>query len=61
MRKKEEGNSYFREGKHEEAYKTYSEGLEIDPLNVFTNAKLFCNRALVGSKASVIKLMRFLR
>lgn len=40
----------YREGKYEEAYEVYSEALEIDHLNVFTNAKLFCNRALVGSK-----------
>ena len=41
---------HFRQGRHQEAYRTYSEALEIDPLNCFTNAKLYCNRALVGSK-----------
>lgn len=50
LRKKEEGNSLYREGKHEQAFEVYSEALELDPHNVFTNAKLFCNRALVGSK-----------
>lgn len=52
IRKKEEGNSLYREGKSEGAYQVYSEALEIDPLNVFTNAKLYCNRALAGSKVS---------
>ena len=52
LRKKEEGNTLFREGSHKEAYEVYTEALEVDPLNVFTNAKLYCNRALVGSKVS---------
>ena len=50
--KKEEGNRAFRSGDNHRAYDIYSEALIIDPLNTFTNAKLYCNRALVGSKVS---------
>ena len=52
LAKKEEGNRAFRSGENHRAYDIYSEALKIDPLNTFTNAKLFCNRALVGSKVS---------
>uniref|UniRef100_A0A8B9LB14 DnaJ homolog subfamily C member 7 n=1 Tax=Astyanax mexicanus TaxID=7994 RepID=A0A8B9LB14_ASTMX len=48
--KKEEGNRAFKEGNFEEAYDLYSEALTIDPNNIKTNAKLYCNRATVGSK-----------
>ncbi|KTF92142.1 hypothetical protein cypCar_00036029 [Cyprinus carpio] len=48
--KKEEGNKAFKEGSYEEAYDLYSEALTIDPNNIKTNAKLYCNRATVGSK-----------
>lgn len=34
------------------AYGLYTEALGIDKLNKYTNAKLYCNRALVGSKVS---------
>lgn len=47
----------FRQGNHQEAYKVYSEALDIDPLNTLTNAKLYCNRALVGSKVRWFKLI----
>jgi DnaJ family protein C protein 7 len=47
---KEEGNMAFRQGRMEEAHHLYSEALTVDPLNTLTNAKLHCNRALVGSK-----------
>lgn len=50
--KKDEGNRAFRSGNNHRAYDIYSEALKIDPLNTFTNAKLYCNRALVGSKVS---------
>ena len=50
--KKEEGNQAFRVGKLQLAYDTYTEALAIDPLNVFTNSKLYCNRATVLSKVS---------
>jgi len=45
--KKEAGNQAFRVGKLQLAYDTYTEALAIDPLNVFTNSKLYCNRATV--------------
>ncbi len=48
--KKEEGNKVFRAGNFEEAYKIYTEALEIDPNNKFTNSKLYCNRATVCTK-----------
>uniref|UniRef100_A0A4W4FLZ7 DnaJ homolog subfamily C member 7 n=1 Tax=Electrophorus electricus TaxID=8005 RepID=A0A4W4FLZ7_ELEEL len=48
--KKEEGNQAFKEGGFEEAYELYSDALTIDPNNIKTNAKLYCNRATVGSK-----------
>merc|ERR1719400_779636 len=48
--KKEEGNTAFKAGKLEEAYKLYSEALLIDPCNKSTNAKLHFNRATVAAK-----------
>uniref|UniRef100_A0A667YEL0 DnaJ homolog subfamily C member 7 n=1 Tax=Myripristis murdjan TaxID=586833 RepID=A0A667YEL0_9TELE len=50
--KKEEGNKAFKEGNYEAAYELYSEALTIDPNNIKTNAKLYCNRGTVGSKVS---------
>lgn len=50
--KKEEGNKVFKEGNFEAAYDLYSEALTIDPNNIKTNAKLYCNRATVGSKVT---------
>lgn len=44
----------YREGRLQEAHTLYSEALSVDPLNTYTNAKLYCNRALVGSKVSYI-------
>ena len=52
MKKKEEGNTLFHQGRHEEAYGVYSHALDIDPLNNLANAKLHCNRALVCSRVS---------
>lgn len=48
--KKEEGNKAFRSGHLQQALDVYSEALSIDRLNVSTNAKLHCNRALVESR-----------
>lgn len=50
LAKKEEGNTAFRRGQMEVAYGLYTEALDIDHLNTYTNSKLYCNRALVGSK-----------
>lgn len=52
--KKEEGNKAFKEGNFDAAYELYSEALTIDPNNIKTNAKLYCNRATVGSKVNNI-------
>jgi DnaJ family protein C protein 7 len=48
--KKEDGNKAFKEGNYKLAYELYSEALGIDPNNVKTNAKLYCNRGMVNSK-----------
>ena len=50
LAKKEEGNAAFKAGHHQQAYELYTEALAVDPLSMYTNAKLYCNRALVGSK-----------
>ena len=52
LAKKEEGNTAYKQGHLKEAYDLYTEALDVDHLNMFTNAKLYCNRALVGSKVS---------
>ncbi|XP_071792021.1 dnaJ homolog subfamily C member 7-like isoform X1 [Asterias amurensis] len=48
--KKEEGNETFKGGKYQEAYELYTQALAVDPLNVNTNAKIYCNRATVCAK-----------
>lgn len=48
--KKEEGNTAFKAAKWADAHKLYTEALEIDPCNKFTNAKLYFNRATVAAK-----------
>ena len=48
--KKAEGNDAFNHNHAQKAYDLYSEALKIDENNRKTNAKLFCNRALVGTK-----------
>ncbi|KAK3753326.1 hypothetical protein QZH41_015276 [Actinostola sp. cb2023] len=53
--KKQEGNDAFGSGQYEKAYNLYTEALEIDPLNKCTNAKLYYNRAVVGSKINKIE------
>jgi DnaJ family protein C protein 7 len=53
--KKEEGNLAFKSGKLEDAYTLYSEALQIDPCNKYTNAKLFFNRATVAAKLKKLK------
>jgi len=52
MQKKEEGNSAFKVGKTEEACRIYTEALSIDPNNIYTNSKLYFNRATVCSKVT---------
>ncbi|XP_061604836.1 dnaJ homolog subfamily C member 7 [Phyllopteryx taeniolatus] len=53
--KKEEGNKAFKEGSFDAAYILYSEALTIDPNNIKTNAKLYCNRATVGAKLKKVE------
>uniref|UniRef100_A0AC11EJ48 DnaJ heat shock protein family (Hsp40) member C7 n=1 Tax=Ovis aries TaxID=9940 RepID=A0AC11EJ48_SHEEP len=48
--KKEDGNKAFKEGNYKLAYELYTEALGIDPNNIKTNAKLYCNRGTVNSK-----------
>lgn len=50
MTKKEEGNAAFKAGNSQQAYDLYTEALQIDPNNVFTNSKLYFNRATVCNK-----------
>ncbi|XP_075884197.1 dnaJ homolog subfamily C member 7-like [Nelusetta ayraudi] len=50
--KKEEGNQAFKNHNYEAAYQLYTEALMIDPNNIKTNAKLYCNRATAGAKLS---------
>ncbi|XP_062518402.1 dnaJ homolog subfamily C member 7-like isoform X2 [Corticium candelabrum] len=52
--KKEEGNSAFKSGDYDRAHQLYTEALQIDPHNRFTNAKLYYNRGTV-----LAKLQRF--
>lgn len=56
--KKEEGNQAFKKCNYEAAYQLYTEALMIDPNNIKTNAKLYCNRATAGAKViSVLSIM----
>ena len=52
--KKDEGNAVFKSQKWTEAYDLYTEALQIDPCNKFTNAKLYFNRAIVAAKVEMI-------
>jgi DnaJ family protein C protein 7 len=54
--KKEEGNAAFKGGKWAEAYDLYTQALDIDPCNKFTNAKLYFNRATVAAKVCMQKM-----
>ncbi|XP_036612997.1 dnaJ homolog subfamily C member 7 [Trichosurus vulpecula] len=48
--KKEDGNKAFKDGNYKLAYDLYTEALGIDPNNIKTNAKLYCNRGTVNAK-----------
>jgi DnaJ family protein C protein 7 len=45
-RLKNDGNAAFKAGKFQEAVKTYTQALEVDPSNKSTNSKILQNRAL---------------
>lgn len=51
--KKDEGNQAFKKFNYEAAYQLYTEALAIDPNNIKTNAKLYCNRATAGAKVNI--------
>jgi DnaJ family protein C protein 7 len=53
--KKDEGNTVFKMSNWSAAYEIYTEALGIDPCNKFTNAKLYCNRAIVAAKLNKLK------
>uniref|UniRef100_A0A3B4WH33 Uncharacterized protein n=1 Tax=Seriola lalandi dorsalis TaxID=1841481 RepID=A0A3B4WH33_SERLL len=53
--KKEEGNQAFKNNNYEAAYQLYTEALTIDPNNIKTNAKLYCNRATAGKLNQAIE------
>jgi DnaJ family protein C protein 7 len=50
VKRKDEGNKAYMEGRYKEAYAIYTQALQIDPHNNSVNAKLFCCRATVCSK-----------
>lgn len=52
--KKDEGNQAFKKCNYEAAYQLYTEALAIDPNNIKTNAKLYCNRATAGAKVIIV-------
>lgn len=57
--KKEDGNKAFKKGNYKLAYELYTEALGIDPNNIKTNAKLYCNRGTVNSKVRDAHLAGF--
>lgn len=57
--KKEEGNQAFKNNNYEAAYQLYTEALTIDPNNIKTNAKLYCNRATAGAKVNATNRLMF--
>ena len=56
--KKEEGNNAFKDRDYDAAYQLYTEALTIDPNNIKTNAKLYCNRATAGAKVRFYSLFK---
>lgn len=57
--KKEEGNQAFKSNNYDAAYQLYTEALTIDPNNIKTNAKLYCNRATAGAKVNATNQLMF--
>ncbi|KAI9717757.1 MAG: hypothetical protein M1812_004486 [Candelaria pacifica] len=54
-RMKEEGNASFKAGRWQQAVDTYTQALEVDPLNKGTNSKILQNRALSSMKLKQYK------
>lgn len=49
-RMKEEGNGHFKGGRYQQAVETYTNALEVDPMNKGTNSKILNNRAMCYSR-----------
>lgn len=49
-RLKEEGNTAFKAGRHQQAVDLYGQALDVDPLNKGTNSKILQNRAMASIK-----------
>jgi len=49
-RLKEDGNTAFKAGKHQQAADLYGQALEVDPSNKGTNSKILQNRAMASMK-----------
>ena len=49
-RMKEEGNSFYKRGRNQQAVEAYTLALEVDPGNKGTNSKILHNRALASRK-----------
>ena len=49
-RLKEEGNTAFKAGRHQQAVDLYGQALEVDPTNKGTNSKILQNRAMAYIK-----------
>jgi len=49
-RMKEEGNTFFKTGKYQQAIDVYTQTLEVDPTNKGTNSKILQNRAMCSIK-----------
>jgi len=57
-KKKKKKNQKIQKKKKTLANELYSEALQIDPENNMTNAKLYSNRATVGSKVKLQKIQK---
>lgn len=55
-RMKQEGNAAFKASRFQEAIDTYTQALEVDPLNKNTNSKILQNRALCHTRQKSWKL-----
>ena len=59
-RLKDEGNTLYKTGKLQPAIDVYTQALEVDPGNKFTNSKIVHNRALGYNKVTNILYVPFL-
>ncbi|XP_076299987.1 tetratricopeptide repeat protein 2 isoform X2 [Lasioglossum baleicum] len=54
-KKKEEGNTAYKNNQYHTAYALYTEALTIDPQNVVLNAKLHFNKATAAAKCGLLQ------